>query len=99
MCACVRTCAIVVLQVHALLEQLQELLRRAEVERDKAKLQLKRHRVSFHCHSCTCLTCAGVWDLHTSTWTVARAKCPRAPAFVPAPRHQQLHNTCAMDVC
>lgn len=36
-----------VLQVHALLEQLQELLRRAEVERDRAKMQLKRHRVSL----------------------------------------------------
>lgn len=32
-------------QVQALLEQLQELLRRAEVERDRAKMQLKRHRV------------------------------------------------------
>jgi hypothetical protein len=34
-----------VLQVGALLNQLQELLRRAEVERDRAKLQLKRQRV------------------------------------------------------
>ncbi|WIA28198.1 hypothetical protein OEZ86_010759 [Tetradesmus obliquus] len=33
-------------QVGALLNQLQELLRRAEVERDRAKLQLKRQRVS-----------------------------------------------------
>jgi hypothetical protein len=42
-CAC--------LQVQALLEQLQELLRRAEVERDRAKLQLKRHRVGASCSS------------------------------------------------
>jgi hypothetical protein len=33
-------------QVQALLAQLQGLLRRAEVERDRATLQLKRHRVS-----------------------------------------------------
>jgi hypothetical protein len=37
---------LLLLQVGALLNQLQELLRRAEVERDRAKLQLKRQRVS-----------------------------------------------------
>lgn len=36
-------------QVAALLNQLQELLRRAELERDKAKMQLKRQRVRASC--------------------------------------------------
>lgn len=43
-CACAVVRAVLP-QVQALLEQLQELLRRAEVERDRAKMQLKRHRV------------------------------------------------------
>lgn len=48
-----RTRGAFALQVHALLEQLQELLRRAEVERDRAKMQLKRTRVSFaQPHAC-----------------------------------------------